>query len=177
MVQIFELARRTLVWKHSRYVRLSKHRMAAKNDRILRAIAYFKLVNGTALFILAIGVLHLLHRDVGEMLEHWLDKLRIDPGNKYAASLLSKAGVLDDKRIEILGALTFCYSAMFLTEGVGLFLQKRWAEWFSVIATASFIPIEILEVCRHISAVKIILVIANTAIVGVLVYRLRKPTT
>jgi uncharacterized membrane protein (DUF2068 family) len=127
------------------------------------------------LFILAIGVLHLLHRDVGDMLEHWFNKLRIDPENRYAASLLSKAGVLNDKRLEVASALTFCYSAMFLTEGVGLFLEKRWAEWFSVIATASFIPIEIFEVCKHVSPVKIILVVANMAIVGFLIYRLRKP--
>lgn len=149
--------------------------MAEQKDRTLRAIAYFKLVKGIVLFILAIGVLRLLHRDVGEMLEHWLNKLRIDPENRYSASLLSKAGLLDDKKLEVVSALTFVYSAMFLTEGVGLFLEKRWAEWFSVIATASFIPIEIFEVCKHLSIVKIILVLANIGIVWFLIFRLNKP--
>ena len=144
-------------------------------DPTLRAIAYFKLVKGTVLFILAIGVLHLLHRDVSGMLEHWFNKLRVDPENRYAASLLSKAGLLNDKKLEVVSALTFVYSAMFLTEGVGLFLQKRWAEWFSVIATASFIPIEIFEVCKHLSIMKILLVVANVGIVGFLVFRLKKP--
>jgi uncharacterized membrane protein (DUF2068 family) len=147
----------------------------AKHDRTLRMIAYFKLVKGSVLFILAVGVLHLLDRDVGEMLKHWFDLLRIDPENKYAASLLSKAGVLDDKKIHVVSALTFGYSALFLTEGVGLFLQKRWAEWLSVFATASFIPLEVFELCKHFSAVKTILVIANVAIVAFLIHRLRKP--
>jgi len=149
--------------------------MAQKKDHALRAIAYFKLVKGAALFVLAIGVLHLMHRDVGEMLEHWFNKLRIDPENRYAASLLSKAGLLNERKIEVVSALTFVYSAMFLTEGGGLFFQKRWAEWFSVIATASFIPVEIFEVCKHVSIVKLILVAANMGIVGFLIFRLQKP--
>jgi uncharacterized membrane protein (DUF2068 family) len=148
--------------------------MTQPKDRTLRIIAYFKLLKGTVLFILAIGVLHLLSRDVGEMLKHWLDLLRIDPENKYAASLLSRAGLLNNKKIEALSALTFAYSGMFLTEGIGLFLEKRWAEWFSVIATASFIPLEVFEACKHVSAVKIVLVIANMGIVGFLILRLKK---
>jgi uncharacterized membrane protein (DUF2068 family) len=149
--------------------------MAQQKDRTLRAIAYFKLAKGAVLFILAIGVLRLLHRDIGGILEHWFNKLRVDPENKYAASLLSKAGLLNVKKLEVVSALTFLYSAMFLTEGVGLFLEKRWAEWFSIIATASFIPIEILEVWKHLSILKIILVVANIGIVGFLISRLKKP--
>src|ERR1700748_1748191 len=102
--------------------------MAKPKDRTLRIIAYFKLIKGTVLFILAIGILHMLGRDVEEMLKHWLNLLRVDPENKYAASLLSKAGVLDGKKIKVVSALTFVYSAMFLPEGIGLFLEKRWAE-------------------------------------------------
>lgn len=147
--------------------------MKPQKDRTLRVIALFKLAKGLALLILALGVLHLLHRDVSEMLTHWLEKLRVDPGNKYAARLLSKAGLMDDKKVEIVSALTFFYSAIFLTEGTGLFLQKRWAEWFTVITTASFIPLEIYELCKHVSAVKVVLLLANAVIVVYLVYHLK----
>ena len=149
--------------------------MAQKNDHTLRLIAYFKLVKGFVLLLLAVGALRLLHKDVAEVLQTWLDMLRIDPGNKYAASLLSKAGVLDDKKLEMVSALTFGYAAIFLTEGVGLFLQKRWAEWLTVFATGSFIPLEVYEIFKHVSAIKIVLLVGNVAIVWFLIYRLKRP--
>lgn len=148
--------------------------MAQNNDHTLRLIAYFKLAKGVFLLLLAAGTLRLLHKDVAELLQNCLDMARIDPGNKFAASLLSKAGVLDDKKLEVVSALTFGYAAIFLTEGVGLFLRKRWAEWFTVIATGSFIPVEIYEIEKHVSAVKIVLLVGNVVIVWYLVHRLKK---
>ena len=147
--------------------------MIQKNDRTLRLIAYFKLAKGLVLLLLAVGTLRLLHKDVAEVLQRWLDMLRIDPGNKYAASLLTKVGVIDDKKLEVVSALTFGYAAIFLTEGVGLFLQKRWAEWLTVFATGSFIPLEVYEIFKHVSAVKIVLLVGNVAIVWYLIYRLK----
>ena len=147
--------------------------MAQENDRTLRLIAFFKLAKGLVLLLLAVGTLRLLHKDVAEVLQRWLDMLRIDPGNKYAASLLSRAGLLDDKKLEVVSALTFGYAAIFLTEGVGLFLQKRWAEWLTVFATGSFIPLEVYEIFKHVSAVKIVLLVGNVAIVWYLIYRLK----
>jgi len=58
-------------------------------------------------------------------------------------------------RIELLAAAVFAYAALFATEGVGLWLQKRWAEYLTVIATTSFIPFEIWEIGRDVSAIRV----------------------
>jgi uncharacterized membrane protein (DUF2068 family) len=62
--------------------------------------------------------------------------------------------LLDDRKLEILSGLTFAYSALFLTEGTGLFFEKRWAEFFTIIATASFIPLELYELFKNPSPLK-----------------------
>jgi uncharacterized membrane protein (DUF2068 family) len=148
--------------------------MATPHDPTLKLIALFKLLKGVLLLALAFGVSRLLHQDLALVLTGWLDELRIDPGNKYAATLLSKVGLLSEKNLQVLGWLTFAYAAIFLTEGVGLFLKKRWAEWFVIITTGSFVPVEVYELCQHRSWLKVVLLLANLAIVAFLIWRLRQ---
>jgi uncharacterized membrane protein (DUF2068 family) len=45
---------------------------------------------------------------------------------------------------------TFFYGGLFATEGIDLLLRKRWAEYFTIITTSLFIPLEIYEIV-HIS--------------------------
>jgi len=55
---------------------------------------------------------------------------------------------------------------------------RRWAEWFTVTVTSSLVPVEIYEIDRHPSPVKILVLIINLAGVGYLAYRIRnsRPT-
>src|SRR4051812_28221451 len=97
------------------------------HDGTLRVIAIFKLAKGIILIVLALGLLRCVHQDLAQTVEHWLEQLRLDPGNKYFAALLEKAGVINPRTLPLLSGVTFAYAAVFLTEGVGLLLQKRWA--------------------------------------------------
>jgi uncharacterized membrane protein (DUF2068 family) len=149
--------------------------MAPPPNATLKFIAVFKLAKGVLLLLLAFGVSRLLHQDLAVVVTGWLNELRIDPGNRYAATLLSKVGFFTDKNLQLLSWLTSVYAAIFLTEGIGLLLRQRWAEWFTVITTSSFVPIEIYELWKHLSWLKLILLLANLAIVGFLIWRLRQP--
>lgn len=148
--------------------------MDAKTNRWLRVIAIFKLFKGILLVLLALGAFRLLHKDVAETLEHWTKALRIDPDNRHLAGLLAKASLVDDRKLEELGALTLVYAALFLTEGIGLLMHKRWAEYLTTIATASFIPLEVYELLKHATAMKAALLVVNVAIVIYLIVTLRK---
>jgi uncharacterized membrane protein (DUF2068 family) len=69
---------------------------------------------------------------------------------------------------------SFFYAGLLITEGTGLLLVKRWAEYFSVIVTGSFIPLEVWELFRRFSAAKVLVIILNIAIVVYLLGRLRR---
>ena len=148
---------------------LKKH-----SSRGLWLIAAFKLFKGIALLAVAIGALKLLHKDVASEAEHWINYLRVDPHNRYISKLLAKLGLLDDRKLKALSVGTFFYSALQITEGIGLALKRRWAEYLTIVSTASLLPLEVLEIARRVSFARIALFLVNIAVVGYLIIEVRK---
>lgn len=144
------------------------------HSRGLIVVAILKLVEGTLLVLLAAGALHMMGRDLAQTVETWAREVRVDPENRYLAGLLAKASLVDDRQLKQLGGLTLIYAALFFTEGIGLLLRKRWAEYLTVIATASLIPLEIYEFCGRPSVMKGAVLAGNVAIVIYLIAVLRK---
>ena len=145
-----------------------------KHGRGLRLIAAFRLLKGLALVALGIGALKLLHKDVEAIVVHWINVFQVDPHSHYMHLLLAKLSILDDRRLKELSAGTFIYSAIFLTEGVGLALAKRWAEYLTIISTASLLPLEIYELAKHASIGKGLALVINLAVVVYLALELRR---
>ncbi len=67
---------------------------------------------------------------------------------------------------------TFFYSALLLTEGTGLFLGKRWAKFFTIIATSSFVPLEVYELTKRVSSAKLVVLLLNLVVAAYLVIEL-----
>jgi uncharacterized membrane protein (DUF2068 family) len=147
--------------------------MKSSDRTILRLIALFKLLKAMTLIAIGVGALKLLHRDTGSTLDHWVAMSGIDPGNRWVERGIAKASNLTPAKVKGLGIASFIYAGLFLTEGVGLWLLKPWAEWFTVIITSSLVPVELYELYRHPSTSKIVVLIINIAVVGYLVYRIR----
>jgi len=144
------------------------------HGRGLRLIAVFKLLKGLALIALGIGALNLLHKDVEALVVHWINIFQVDPNAHYVRLLLEKLTILDDRRLKELSVGTFIYSAVFLTEGVGLALGKRWAEYLTIATTASLLPLEIYELAKHASLGKVLALVINLAVVVYLALELRR---
>jgi uncharacterized membrane protein (DUF2068 family) len=144
------------------------------HGRGLRLIAAFKLLKAFALLAVGIGALNLLHKDVAAIVEHWINVFRVDQHNHFIDLLLTKLSILDDRRLKELSVGTFIYSAIFFTEGIGLALKKRWAEYFTIITTSSLLPLEIYELVRRLSAGRIFALLINVAVVVYLVVELRR---
>jgi len=144
-----------------------------KSNTGIFLIATGKAFNGMLLLAGAFGALGLLHHDVQQQAEQWINYLRVDPDNKYVAALLGKLGLVNDGDLKTLGGLAAIYAVLFLVEGVGLFLRKRWAEYLTVIATASLIPLEVYEIIRKCNLPKVALLVINIVIFVYLVIRLK----
>jgi len=148
--------------------------MQSSQDRLIRLVAVFKLLKAALLIVTGVGLLKLMHMDVARELDHWIAMLGFDPGSRYVNQFIQKATHLSPHRVKELGLVSFVYAGLFLTEGIGLWLLKRWAEWFTVIITSSLLPLEVYELYRHPTAVKIVVIVINIAIVGYLLYRIVK---
>jgi uncharacterized membrane protein (DUF2068 family) len=146
----------------------------AAHPLALRLIAAFKLFKGVLLLAVGIGALQLLHRDVAEIVNRWVAELRFDPQSRFIHALLLRAGAIDDHMLRRIGAGTFFYSALLLTEGIGLWLEKCWAEYLTVILTGSFLPLEIYELTRRINVTRVTILVINVLIVAYLIRFIRR---
>ena len=147
--------------------------MKIVGTRLIRVVATFKLTKAILLIGVGVGALKLIHADIGSFLEKWVVTFELNPAGRQLGHLILSAATLTPNKIKDLAAGSFFYAALFLTEGIGLWLLKRWAEWFTVISTSSLIPVEVYEIYRHPNAGKVVVLVINLAVVAFLVYRIR----
>ena len=142
-------------------------------DRGVFVIAIFKLVKAGLLILVAVGALSLLDDRIRSALELRIGQLTADPHYRFLRKAASVLGFATRRQVEGISLGTLFYAALFATEGIGLLMQKRWAEYFTAIVTASFIPLEVYELFHHPSIFKMGLIAINVIVVIYLVWRLR----
>jgi uncharacterized membrane protein (DUF2068 family) len=155
-------------------VEASRLKSQPKGDNWLLLIGLFKLVKGVALLILGFSLLRLLHRDVAATTLHWIEVLRVDPDNRFIHRALARVFRVTPKQLRELSVGTFFYAGIFLTEGTGLLTRKHWAEYMTLISTGLFIPLEIYEILRHFTWMKVAVTIINVVIVVYLAARINR---
>ncbi len=113
------------------------------------AIAILKLVKGLLLFLVGVGALALINRDATVVARHWAHVFRVDMHSRFIQRWLVAVGLVKQRDLKLIVTTTFVYSGLLLTEGIGLLMEKVWAEYMTIFITASFIPIEVYELVRH----------------------------
>src|SRR5437660_7875043 len=116
-----------------------------KRVRYLKLIALFKIFKGVLLFLLGFSLLFLNGRPVWlDQISDWADDQLLLHHSKYVIFLLNKLqDVLAGGALRATGALALFYCAVLFTEGIGVYMQKRWAEFLMISATGALIPLEI----------------------------------
>jgi uncharacterized membrane protein (DUF2068 family) len=146
--------------------------MGSSDYRLLRLIAAFKLLKAGLLIAVGVGAIKLLHKDLGDVADHWIRGAGLNPANHFVEAGVAKASNISPEQVKKLGIGSFIYAGLFSTEGVGLWLLKPWAEWVTVIITSSLLPIEIYEIHKHSSPARWIIFVLNIATVLYLLYRI-----
>ena len=145
---------------------------ARRRVRYLRIIAIFKILQGTILLAIGISLLFLHSRTRWmEGISDWVDGELMVAHSRSVLYLLNKLqDVVAGGLLQVTAFVALFYALVLCTEGIGVYLQKRWAELLMVVATAALIPFEIRHVIFHPGAVAILILVANCFIVW-FVYR------
>jgi uncharacterized membrane protein (DUF2068 family) len=143
-------------------------------DKALRLIALFKFSKAVLLMAGGLGALKLLDPVIVARAQTWGAALATSSDRQLVQHLLARAAGLPPGRLEVLAIGAFLYAGLFTTEGVGLWLARRWAEYLTLVATASFVPIEAFEVARRLSLPRVGALVLNLGVVVYLGYRLRR---
>jgi uncharacterized membrane protein (DUF2068 family) len=151
--------------------------VTAEQDSIVRLIIVERLVKAAVLVILSVS---LVTADRLGYLRSWAnwaqDQLNLSVGHALIARVLT--GVVTQlghllPHVTIVALAVVLYAALEGTEGIGLALRRRWAEYLTVLATAVFIPYEALEVVHRPTVIRVGALLVNAAIVAYLAYRKR----
>ena len=141
---------------------------------VLRIIAIYKLVKVLLLLALAYGEVRLHDASLAAKLLTWASARPLGLERQVVTQLLTWFSGISVSGIHTLRLVTLCYAAVFAIEGVGLWMRKRWAEWLTTIITASLIPFELWELFYRPNVGKVLVPLANVAIVVILVLHVRR---
>lgn len=141
----------------------------AQHSLGLRIIAIYKAVKTVCLILVAALAFHLDREQNFEKLVNWLEHLSLTDSNGLRWRLVELLQEWGPSKFVAIGMVALAYAAIFATEGAGLWLRKHWAEWFTVIATGSLIPLEFYETLHRFTWLKLGALVTNVAIVVYLV--------
>jgi len=143
-------------------------------DRALRVIAVYKFCKAALMTAIGLGTLRLLDPAVAAWADRWAAALALRHDRRLLGQLIALVSGLSPRRLQALAIGAFAVALLFLTEGVGLWMGKRWAVYLTVVATTLFVPFEIVQLARHVTLTRSAALLINLAVVAFLVYLLRR---
>jgi uncharacterized membrane protein (DUF2068 family) len=112
----------------------------------------------------------------GSIANHVARSVELDPRRPFVRHLIARLGALRRHEVRVFGVGALGYGVLELVEGVGLWLEQRWAEWLTVVATSLLIPLEVYELARRPTVLKAIGIAVNVLIVIYLIRVVRRRT-
>jgi uncharacterized membrane protein (DUF2068 family) len=135
-----------------------------RHNRLLVLIAVYKFLHATLFIAIGLGAHRLLHKDIADQIELLARHLRFNPESRLITFILEKASLINDPVLRRIGFFAYCYAALSMIEGIGLYLEKAWGEFLTLAITASFLPWEMFEIFRHITWIRVGLLTVNVLV-------------
>ena len=141
---------------------------------VLRLIAAFKFVKALLVVGTGFGLLSLANPTFIASLQQFTDSLSDGLEQHLLRNLLALLVGVPAGHLHLMAAASFLYAGLFFVEGIGLWRGRHWAEWLTVIATSSFIPIELYELARAPHLKTLLVIFINLLILAYLIWRMRR---
>jgi len=132
----------------------SEKTMTKQHHTGMVLIAGFKVGKGLLLLLVGLGFLRLVHAETATLFSKLLEALHLNAESHILHALVLQVDALRPESILTLGVVSMIYSALLLTEGLGLWFERSWAAYLTVISTSLFIPFELYEIIQRITAMR-----------------------
>lgn len=139
----------------------------------LVAIALFKVVKGLLLLMVGLGLLELMHADLATLFSRLIEALHLNADSRIIHALVLRIDALQPHSVLVASLVSLGYAGLFLVEGIGLWFERSWAAYLTVISTSLLIPFEVYEVIEGISILRVGVLLLNLLIVLYLVVQLK----
>jgi uncharacterized membrane protein (DUF2068 family) len=154
---------------------------ALRDKIVLRAIAIDRAIHFVVLGLVSVAlVLFASHelrvRDLVYRIVNGIEGTSGNPSHRHQAGFLHTllhVAELKSSTLYAVAAFAAAYGVLEGVEAVGLWLQRRWAEYLTFVATCVFLPYEIYELSRSVTPFKIVAFAINVAIAAYLLWAKR----
>jgi uncharacterized membrane protein (DUF2068 family) len=119
----------------------------------------------------------LLSEEKHKAIEDWLNNARLEPHSwvlHRCFDVVEKSLDLQHGTLRLLHLGVIIYAALYLIEGIGLWFDRKWAEWMVIVTTAGFLPLEVYEIWKEMTPARCLLFAANVVVMAYLIFRLRR---
>jgi uncharacterized membrane protein (DUF2068 family) len=147
---------------------------SSHHSRGLLAIGVFKLSKAMFFLALGVGALHLVHRNIGDLFLRVATMLHFDPEGQLVGMLEDKADLISGHQLRRLSEASLLYAGVSLIEGIGLMLEKTWAEYLTLTLTIGALPWELYELVRKPTPIHVGLAVINLAVLAYLLWFIRR---
>ena len=154
--------------------RVNDHAVKHHHDRGLLAIGLLKLFEAIFFFLVGAGAIHFLHHDLGDAATRLAERLKFDLDGRMMTWVMDHLDDITAHRLKQIGVATFLYAGLRIAEGVGLVMEKVWAEHLTVGVTTAFLPWELYEIVRRPDAIRVCLLVTNLIVLAYLLWWLRR---
>src|SRR5579863_436168 len=137
---------------------------------LLRTVAGFEFFKGVFVILMGLCALALVHKDTWLIAESLLALLHISTDRTYAQLFLDFADSITDARLWAAARIAFAYAALRFTEAYGLWKERAWAEWVACVSGTLLLPLEVRELFRGITLVRVAFLLGNLAVVFFMLY-------
>jgi uncharacterized membrane protein (DUF2068 family) len=148
--------------------------MEASGRAALRTIAAFEAAKGLLALAAGFGLLALLPHGWRATAHELTGHLHLNAAKRVPHVFLQLADNLADLRLWVVATLALAYATARLAEAYGLWRERRWAKWLAATSGAIYVPFELYELTRGVSAIKLAMLALNVAIVLYMVAALRR---
>jgi uncharacterized membrane protein (DUF2068 family) len=141
-----------------------------RQRHVLKAVASFECFKGIGVLLMGLAAIYLLHKDTWLIAESLLARLHIRTDSTWALRFLDFADSITDAHLWDAAGIAFAYAGLRFTEAYGLWKGRTWAEWVAFVSGTLLLPLEVRELFRGVTVVRVVFLIGNVAIVLYMLY-------
>ncbi len=133
--------------------------------RGLRVVSLFEATKGLLVVLTGFGLLAYIHQDLHVAAERLVRHFHLNPASRYPRIFLDLADRVTDGQLWLMALAALLYASARFVEAYGLWHERKWAEWFALLAGGMYVPMELFELARGVTWPKAVLLIVNAGIV------------
>ena len=150
------------------------HRASVAVPLAVRLIAVLSLIKFLLFLVTGLVVGRFIDHEGALFIQRLATYVHIDPNGAQFSHLLNWISGINVAKLQLLDLVCFAYATLYLIQALGLWYDRYWAEWLTLVMAMLFVPYEIFEVIMHHQPLAMGLLVLNLAVVAYLIHHVRQ---